>query len=94
MPRAVDGMPDAVFDAGEIAAYARTDIADPDMGRKYYVVCAKMLVSNKKKYGTAQIKIKSMTGLKNRKLHINQAIRVLHLFLPLVKSHRKKRVPQ
>ena len=68
MPRAVDGMPDAVFDAGEIAAYARTDIADPDMGRKYYVVCAKMLVSNKKKYGTAQIKIKSMTGLKNREV--------------------------
>ena len=53
MPRAVDGMPDAVFDAGEIAAYARTDIADPDMGRKYYVVCAKMLVSNKKKYGAS-----------------------------------------
>ena len=68
MPEVVDGMPDAVFDAGEIAAFARTDIADPDMGRKYYVVCAKMLVSNKKKYGTAQIKIKSMTGLKNREV--------------------------
>ena len=70
MPRAVDGMPDAVFDAGEIAAYARNPLdgdAD-DPGRKYYVVCAKMLVSNKKKYGTAQIKIKSMTGLKNREV--------------------------
>ena len=63
-------MPDAVFDAGEIAAYARNPLdgdAD-DPGRKYYVVCAKMLVSNKKKYGTAQIKIKSMTGLKNREV--------------------------
>ena len=68
MPEVVDGMPDAVFDAGEIAAFARTDIADPDMGRKYYVVCAKMLISNKKKYGTAQIKIKSMTGLKSREV--------------------------
>ena len=68
MPRAVDGMPDAYFNAGEIAAYARTDIADPDMGRKYYVVCGKMLVSNKKKYGTAQIKIESMTGLKSREV--------------------------
>ena len=38
------------------------------MGRKYYVVCGKMLVSNKKKYGTAQIKIKSMTGLKSREV--------------------------
>ena len=44
------------------------DIEEPDMGRKYYVVCAKMLISNKKKYGTAQIKIKSMTGLKSREV--------------------------
>ena len=68
MPQVVDGMPDAVFDAKDIADSARMDIAEPDMGRKYYVVCAKMLISNKKKYGTAQIKIKSMTGLKSREV--------------------------
>ena len=68
MPRAVDGMPDAYYDAKDIADSARMDIAEPDMGRKYYVVCAKMLISNKKKYGTAQIKIKSMTGLKSREV--------------------------
>ena len=60
MPQVVDGMPDAVFDAKDIADSARMDIAEPDMGR--------MLISNKKKYGTAQIKIKSMTGLKSREV--------------------------
>jgi uncharacterized protein YjdB len=71
MPRAVDGMPDAVFNAGDIEDWAKMPInitGDNDPGRKYYIVCAKMLVSNKKKYGTAQIKIKSMTGLKNREV--------------------------
>ena len=68
MPRAVDGMPDAVFNAGDIEDWAKMPInitGDNDPGRKYYIVCAKMLVSNKKKYGTAQIK---MTGLKNREV--------------------------
>ena len=71
MPRAVDGMPDAVFDAEDIEDWAKMPInitGDNDPGRKYYIVCAKMLVSNKKKYGTAQIKIKSMTGLKSREV--------------------------
>ena len=71
MPRAVDGMPDAVFNAGDIEDWAKMPInitGDNDPGRKYYIVCAKMLISNKKKYGAAQIKIKSMTGLKNREV--------------------------
>ena len=64
-------MPDAVFDAEDIEDWAKMPInitGDNDPGRKYYIVCAKMLVSNKKKYGTAQIKIKSMTGLKSREV--------------------------